>query len=54
MNKRCNVFTNILQPLSCKNDSKHSKSPDKDERTEVERERTDCDEGPVQAEVHHR
>lgn len=57
INKRCNVFTNILQPLSSKNDSKHSKSsksPDKLEKTELDKEKIDFDDGTVQAEVHYR
>ncbi|KAK6626649.1 hypothetical protein RUM44_009125 [Polyplax serrata] len=53
LEKRCNVFTNILQPLSSKH-SKEAKSPDKFDKPETERDKIDFDDGTVQAEVHHR
>lgn len=55
MNKRCNVFTNILQPLGAKSTSRSSSSYKLGEKPKMEKkESQDSEEGAVQAEIHHR
>lgn len=54
--KRCNIYTNILQPMGSKSDGRCSKENDPAEAHDgtAERVRQDSEEGSVQAEVHYR
>ncbi|KAL0274818.1 UNVERIFIED_CONTAM: hypothetical protein PYX00_002852 [Menopon gallinae] len=54
MNKRCNLYTNILKPMGSKSDNRHSKDRESGETGTPEKVRQDSEEGSVQAEVHYR